>query len=136
MNSDKPDNHLPKAILYQLKLNAVAKPKTAVESSQRTLEVSIAGLANTKSSVVPPATSCVETYAHSGATAHFSCSVSAFVSDTLIDIPHKTIERAGNTTVTAMKYEDDIIPFLNVNIGVSVVLHIPNLGYNFVSAGL
>lgn len=69
----------------------------------------------------------------SGSTAHFFCSVSAFVPDTLIDIYHKTIELADKTTVTAMQQGNVKIPFRGRNIRFSELLLVPNLGYDLVS---
>lgn len=135
MNPDKPDNHLPEAILDQLRLNAIEKPKRSGKSSQKVSKVEIAGVTNENSSMVPPTTSCVETYADCSSTAQFFLCVSAFVPDTLMDITHKTIELAYITNVNAMQQEDVKIPFQDVNIRLSEVMRVPNLGYKLVSVG-
>lgn len=128
MNPVNPDNGLLQAILHQLRLHAVAKPKLSGQSAEKASKVEMAGVANAKSLVITPTTSCIGISVQIVAIAHLFSSVAAFVPDTSMEIPHKTIEHADNTMVNAMQQRDAIILFRNVNIIFSEKVLVPNLG--------
>lgn len=136
MNPDDPDNHLPQAISDQLLSNAVEKSKRLGKSSRKASKVEIAGVAGVMSSVVPPVRKGIDLHADRRATCHLFCSVTAFVPNTLLHIPHKVIELADNTMITAAQQQDVLLPFMNVNLRYLVKLIVLNLGYNPASVGL
>lgn len=109
------------------------KARSFWESSRMTSKVGNAEIESGKSSVLPPTFSSVDTYADSGATAHFFCSSSAFVPNTLTGIPTKTIKLGDHTTLTATQQEEAILSFSYVNLKVWDVLFVPTIEYSFVS---
>lgn len=52
-----------------------------------------------------------------------------------MDLPHKTIELADDTTDTALQLGYFLLPFQDVHIGLSEVFLVPNLEYYLVSVG-
>lgn len=132
-----PDNHLPPSILSKLDKSIVENNRPAVpggpgNSAGKNPKVEIAGAIFDVSSSV----SLVKTFADSGATSHGLYLETAFIPGTPQSCGTRTVVLADQRNMVCKRSGNVLLPFEDVNLRLSDVPFVPQLGYNLVSTGI